>query len=101
MTLLHELVRKCESTQLAVHLLGRLPLLHLMESNLLAGKIRHRQVQILTQPEKKPIIFLQNTNILTKLFCSLLFYEKIRYNKYRTKTERAKIRSKHKEKMGN
>jgi hypothetical protein len=56
-TSLHELVRKCESTKLAVHLLQRLPLL-LLETILLAGKFGHRQVQILTQPEEKQTIFI-------------------------------------------
>jgi hypothetical protein len=57
-TSLDELVRKCESTKLPVHLLRRLPLLLLMETILLAGKFGHRQVQILTQPEEKQIIFV-------------------------------------------
>ena len=49
MTAMHEFVEESQPTQLAVHLLRGLPLKLLLRF-FLAGRFRHRQVEILTQP---------------------------------------------------
>jgi hypothetical protein len=49
MTAMHEFVEESQPTQPAVHLLRGLPLKLLLRF-FLAGRFRHRQVEILTQP---------------------------------------------------